>query len=179
MKINAIKDAKTSDLVEFWNIHHQNAPIKKFADRATAVKRCTALQESLSGTNTAPAPVQVLKSVVNKAIAAGAPVFINKPIAEVPAIEVITDKVSDKALKALEAEKGKKPAKKSTPALTHVETGPKKQNTPPHLNLRCPSCGYYAKTTPACLKLARLICPVDPKHGKLLTADERNEKRGR
>lgn len=66
------------------------------------------------------------------------------------------------------------PAKKDAPASTS-----KKQNTPPHLNLRCPVCKYYAKTTPACLKLARLRCPVDVAHGILKTAEERGEKRGR
>ena len=68
-----------------------------------------------------------------------------------------------------------KPARKSAPSTGEA----KKQNTPPHLNVRCASCGYYAKTTPAMMKIARLKCPVDAKHGNLLTAEERGEKRGR
>jgi hypothetical protein len=49
----------------------------------------------------------------------------------------------------------------------------------PHLNLRCPHCGYYVKSTAAMLSRARLTCPVDLQHGLLLTAAERGEKRGR
>lgn len=54
---------------------------------------------------------------------------------------------------------------------------PKKQNTPPHLNLRCAKCGYYAKSTPAMLAIARLKCPVD--NSILQTKEERGETRGK
>ena len=47
----------------------------------------------------------------------------------------------------------------------------KKQPTEPHLNLRCPKCDYYAKTTRSYLAIGRLICPVDSQI--LLTWDER------
>jgi len=47
----------------------------------------------------------------------------------------------------------------------------------PHVNLRCPTCGYYAKTTKEWLAVKRLCCPIDG--AELLTAGERGEKRGR
>lgn len=65
----------------------------------------------------------------------------------------------------------KKPMKK-------VASGDKKkQKIIPHLNLRCPACGYYAKTTPEWMSKGRLKCPVDGKD--LLTKIERGETRGR
>lgn len=129
-----------------------------------------------------------------------------KNLASKPVIEVITDKADAKALAALEKEqaaKAKKALKAPVPsalAKNLKETGitapkaktppapkaprpegeaPAKQNTPPHLNLRCPSCGYYAKSTPDMLAIARLACPVNSKHGILLTKEERGENRGR
>ena len=35
----------------------------------------------------------------------------------------------------------------------------KKQPYNKHVNLRCPKCDYYAKTTRDCLEIARLKCP--------------------
>lgn len=195
------KSLKTSQLVD---VHNGICikPVKKFVDRATAEARVIAaitenvdnkagasredilkllqrsevrliLQPEQVAIQTAkPAPVVELKKAVDKAIASGSPVLVNKP-----AIEVLTDKASDKALKAVESEGNKKPIAKKSAAPS--EDGPRKQNTPPHLNVRCAHCGYYAKTTPAMMKIARLKCPVDGKHGNLLTAEERNEKRGR
>ncbi len=64
----------------------------------------------------------------------------------------------------------KRPVKK-------VASGDKKQKVIPHLNLRCPACGYYAKTTPEWMSKGRLKCPVDGKD--LLTKIERGETRGR
>lgn len=49
------------------------------------------------------------------------------------------------------------------------------KTTAAHLNLRCAHCHYYAKTTIQMLKIARLICPVDNKHGLLLTKEERKD----
>ena len=66
-------------------------------------------------------------------------------------------------------------AKRAAPRADGEE--PRKQNTPPHLNLRCPKCGYYVKSTPAMLEIARVKCPVDGQ--KLLTKEERGEHRGR
>ncbi len=75
-----------------------------------------------------------------------------------------------------------KPAVKKADKPAKVAKSPKEpkvQKKYPHLNLRCPVCKYYAKTTVEMAKKARLVCPVDAKHGKLLTAEERGEKRGR
>jgi hypothetical protein len=42
-----IENAETKDLIAFYNEHNAEKPVKKFADRQTALKRCTALLESL------------------------------------------------------------------------------------------------------------------------------------
>lgn len=46
------------------------------------------------------------------------------------------------------------------------------------VNLRCPRCAYYAKTTRGMLRRARLKCPLHPAE-VLETPSERNEQRGR
>ena len=43
-----IEQAETKDLITFYNKHNAEKPVKKFADRATAVKRCIALVELLN-----------------------------------------------------------------------------------------------------------------------------------
>ncbi len=126
-----------------------------------------------------------------------------------PAIAVITDQASDAAVAAVDVPATtshlkllqKKVANKKVAPVAEVvlppepavveapviagsvapAAAPKKQNTPPHLNLRCPigSCGYYAKTTPGWLAKGRLVCPMNPAHGILKTAEERAEKRGK
>lgn len=63
------------------------------------------------------------------------------------------------------------------PVKKVVSGDKKKQKIIPHLNLRCPACGYYAKTTPEWMSKGRLKCPVDGKD--LLTKIERGETRGR
>jgi hypothetical protein len=42
-----VKTASTADLVAFYNKHNKKAPVKKFADRATAEKRVTALIDEI------------------------------------------------------------------------------------------------------------------------------------
>lgn len=57
--------------------------------------------------------------------------------------------------------------------LNAMERAPwrRKQPTKSHVNLRCPSCDYYAKTTREMLAVGRLKCPADGE--TLLTAKER------
>ena len=43
-----IQAAKTADLVAFYNSHNDEKPVKKFADRATAEKRCIDLLDSVN-----------------------------------------------------------------------------------------------------------------------------------
>lgn len=180
-----IKASKTSMLVAFYNKFAEK-PVTKFADRKTAEGRLLQLAvnknmtaESFVGAmgefadqSEINALVALLPKKEEKKVVEIAKPVVAKAIAAKPAHEVITDNASDKAVAAIN-----KPAKKESSETPDGE--PRKQNTPPHLNLRCPVCGYYAKTTPACLAKARLTCPVDAKHGHLLTAEERNEKRGR
>ena len=73
----------------------------------------------------------------------------------------------------------KAPAVKKQAKVPKAPKEKKKQKPSPHLNLRCEVCAYYAKTTTEMHAKARLVCPVDAKHGKLKTAEERGEKRGR
>lgn len=193
--VNAfVKTLKTGHIVSLYNAANPAKPVTKFSDRTTAEKRLAAIL--------AKGELDVSKYT---------------DLLGLPATAVITDKASDKAIKALEAEPKPKPKAEAEPPLrrqklmadikavlavkpvvvdstpqakapiskpaitkpTPVPAAPKAQNTPPHLNLRCPVCAYYAKSTPAMLKLARLVCPVDRKHGILMTAEERGEKRGR
>jgi hypothetical protein len=42
-----IRNAKTAELVAYWNEHHASKPIKKFLDRATAERRCIELLDTL------------------------------------------------------------------------------------------------------------------------------------
>lgn len=84
-----------------------------------------------------------------------------------------------KAAKVAVAKK-EPPAKK---AVVHnikkkaVKSEAPKTSDASHLNLRCPKCDYYAKTTGAMLKQGRLRCPIDK--SILQTKDERGETRGR
>lgn len=50
-----VKTATTTDLVEFYN-KHSDKPIKKFADRAAAEKRCQAIIDALAAKAPAAAP---------------------------------------------------------------------------------------------------------------------------
>lgn len=68
---------------------------------------------------------------------------------------------------------------KHIPLPPKIPKEKKKQIVKPHINLRCPKCNYYVKTTEDMLAIARPRCPVDITHGLLLTAVERGEKRGR
>lgn len=43
-----IQAAKTAELVAFYNAHNEEKPVKKFADRATAEKRCIDLLDSIN-----------------------------------------------------------------------------------------------------------------------------------
>lgn len=54
MKTINVKTAKTAELVAFYNAHAFR-PVKKFADRATAEKRVSALLETLEPVKTTPA----------------------------------------------------------------------------------------------------------------------------
>ncbi len=155
-----VKGLKTALLVALYNLAQDpetwkgngkpSATVKKFTDRATAEKRLIKLMTGWDDAANAFAGYnEFYADFAHKA---------KKLSIDLPTPE------EDKP----EAKKGKMPRKTDG-----------QSKTPPHLNLRCPSCGYYAKTIPTMLAKARLICPVDPKHGKLLTADERGEKRGR
>lgn len=155
-----IKGLKTQLLVSLYNMAQNpetwkgtgkpSAEVKKFADRATAEKRLLRLMTVWDDAETAFGGYnEFYADFAHNAKKIG----IDLPTPE--------DEV--------------KPAKESKAKATPGG----KQATPPHFNLRCPSCGYYAKTTMDFLNKGRLVCPVNPKHGVLKTAEERGEKRGR
>lgn len=52
--VEEVKAAKTGDLVAFWN-EKADKPVKKFADRATAEKRCISLLAALEAIDSAHA----------------------------------------------------------------------------------------------------------------------------
>lgn len=177
-----IQNLNSKELVFIHNTVNPDGQIKKFADRATAEKR---MLKIIAGNpdyitfHKANAAKLKADGIVIPAIEAPVPVPpVRTASPEAPTKEQI------KARKILEAMKAKaqpegSAAPKATRAPKEGAAPAKKQNTPPHLNVRCACCGYYAKTTPAMMQIARLKCPVDPKHGNLLTAEERGENRGR
>ncbi len=85
--IEAIREAKTSELVTFYNAHNVEKPVTKFSDRKTAEKRCIALFEALSALEEAP-------------VAPAAPAVTHKPRKVAEKKEVDTDNLSDEEFKA-------------------------------------------------------------------------------
>lgn len=85
--IEDIKNAKTGELVTFYNAHNPSKPVNRFADRKTAEKRCIAILEAVAalGEDTPAAPVPAVKVKGRK-------------VAEKP--EVDTDAMSDEEFKA-------------------------------------------------------------------------------
>lgn len=160
-----IKEQNTKTLVDIFNLT-QPTPIKKFSDRAAAEKRMTKL---MAGN---PDYITFYKQFAGKLKAD----HITIPPIEMP--KPAPEPAAAAPVKTKPAPVNKLAKEESTQADQREGRTPKKQKLTPHLNLRCPSCGYYAKSTPAMLSKARLTCPVDPKHGKLLTAEERGETRG-
>ena len=67
--IEQIKAAKSAELVVFYNSHNADKPVKKFADRATAEKRCAALLPAKAAPDVA-AVVAKSKKTLTKAPAA-------------------------------------------------------------------------------------------------------------
>lgn len=149
---------KTAQVITLYNLSVETGKaVKKFADRKTAEGR---MLKALAPNG----QEDEYRAFVEKHGADAKSAGIELPVLEAPKPEANEEAPKKRGRKAAPRQDG---------------DAPRKQNTPPHLNLRCPTCQYYAKSTPAMLKIARLICPVDPKHGKLLTAEERGEKRGR
>lgn len=85
--IEEIREAKTSDLVTFYNAHNVDKPVTKFSDRKTAEKRCLALFEALQAIEEAPAAPE-------------APVVSHKPRKVAEKKEVNTEDLSDEEFKA-------------------------------------------------------------------------------
>lgn len=97
--IEEIQAAKTSDLVLFWNANHVDAPIKKFADRKTAEKRCIALMETLVALE-AEAPKKAAQVWEDDNVR---PV-VHKPrnvvVKEAPVVDIEDENLSDEEVKA-------------------------------------------------------------------------------
>ncbi len=87
--IEAIREAKTSELVTFYNAHNADKTITKFSDRATAEKRCIALLEVIAALEEAP-----------KAPEAPAPVVAHKPRKVAEKKEPNLEELDDEAFKA-------------------------------------------------------------------------------
>lgn len=153
-----LSSLKTAQLVAIYNLATPKAPVKKFENRGTAEKRLLTL---LTGWNvTKDEPDGYANFFADFAVAGKLGFDLPEP--EAPAAE-----------KPEPGEKPKREKKERAPREKKEKEAPS-----PHLNLRCGTCKFYAKTTEAMMKLGRLACPVDPKHGKLLTAVERSENRG-
>jgi hypothetical protein len=194
-----VKGLKTPDILALYNLaNYPETPVKRFATRMAAEARLVRVMAVDPAYFYKRLAAPAAKLNIHLPVPEGAtprkpaaPAVV--PVSKRPAIDVITDAADKKALQAIEAEGRPAAPKPAAPAvrahaLAKEESAQadaregkakKKQITSPHLNLRCPECGYYAKSTMVYLAIARLACPVSPKHGPLLTADERGEKRGR
>lgn len=155
------KDLDTKVIIAAHNFLNDNgAPVKKFADRKTAEVRLAKMISQRIAQNDS---FKDLRAV----------------IVALEAVKLIGEGLSkDAQLKycpPVKAASAPKPPASARPAAAPHE----KKQPEPILNLRCPSCGYFAKVWPSHMAIARLKCPVDKSHGDLLTAEERNEKRGR
>lgn len=158
-----IEDQNTKTLVDIYNTT-SDSPVKKFSDRKAAVTRLT---KHMGGN---PDYVAFYKANAAKLKAVG----IEIPSLEAPAPVTPEQAKAQKVLAKLKKEQA---AGKTT--NVDAPAASKKQNTPPLLNIRCPHCGFFAKVPAASIGGPRLVCPVAKDHGKLLTAEERGEKRGR
>ena len=145
-----LKLLKTSQLIAMYNYANPTNMVNKFADHETAIKRVAAL---VKGTEYSALYQRFAKRV--HGVVLPPPEDVGLLEEEPPAPEP-------------EPEPKPKPIKEKKP----------KENSP-HLNLRRPTCKYYIKTTAEMLAIARPNCPANIAHGKLLTANERGEKRGR
>lgn len=66
LTIDNIKEIPTKILVDFWNAHHADALIKKFADRKTAEKRILTLVERLAHSEPVSEPTDAPAAPVYK-----------------------------------------------------------------------------------------------------------------
>lgn len=176
----AIKTLKTAEIINLYNSHLMEgaSAVKKFSDRAAAEKRLLKLAEENLG---------LMDRLNDLANGNGSMPLLEsdlvdpKPEPELGNPQGLT-LVGAKALDAVLAAKKaaeEKEAKKVAKATKKAAAGPKKQKTIPQINLRCPSCGFFAKTTTEWHAKGKLVCPMNKAHGVLQTAEERGEKRGR
>lgn len=154
-----IQTLKTAQLVALYNlVNPPEARVKKFADRATAEARLVKMIDKYPDNGYSDFFSDFAGQTAKLGFELPAPAPAPEPVKEVPQEE---DKPAPK--KGVRAERAKK----------------SKEPSSPHVNLRCGSCDYYAKTTLVFLAKGRLVCPMNKAHGNLLTAEERGEKRGR
>jgi hypothetical protein len=93
--LTGVAQLTTSDLVAFYNQHNKKSPVKKFADRATAEKRCLALAQSIDAAAKESAKLASAGPVV-KTTKAGATVTI-RPAAGAPALPTKSPKAAVKS----------------------------------------------------------------------------------
>lgn len=154
-----LKTLATSQLVAVKNSLSSGKPIQKFSTRAAG--------EAAVG--------KLLPSSYEEALAS----LKKEGIKIAPEFTEAAPEPSPKLLlMPAAAPKAVAKAPKAAPPASG-DPAPKKQVHAPMLNIRCGTCGFFAKTTPAMLGKGRLKCPIHASHGNLLTAEERGEKRGR
>jgi hypothetical protein len=148
-----IADATPATLVSLYNATLPGTAklIKKFSDRKTAQERLWNLMTTHEG---AKNPTEGYRAFYADHCADALKAKIELP--EPPA-EVTTK--SAKAPKEPKAPRVKK---------EHITL----------FNVRCPVCGYFAKGSLSGQGEHRLVCPANPKHGILLSPEERKEQRG-
>lgn len=162
-----IKSLTTVQIVGLYNLANPKAQIQKFSDRATAEKRILAVAGKWGeAKNQSDGYEMFFGDLATDTVKLGF---------ELPAPDDSTPELGEKPAAAktfgvVEGGKGKgtRPAASSPKPPAVAKDGP----APPHLNLRCPVCNYYAKTTPDMMAVGRLLCPVSG-HGILQTKEER------
>lgn len=164
-----LKTLKPPQLVEIYNALSKGKIIKKFIDRPTAESKVLALLPPANGAmgDTRERLLKLLSaSDVHLA-------FTEEQVNSQRAIEI-------EQTRHREREAAVKPPAPPPVSVSSGAPRPRReaQPAPAQINLRCPDCGYFAKTTVVMMAKARLVCPVSLSHGKLLTPAEREEKRG-
>jgi hypothetical protein len=98
--------------------------------------------------------------------------------AQMPYLLGTVEPTVKRILREWDTQPGTTPKKKSSGRTEVKNTIGWKEGDPiQSVNLRCPQCGYFAKTSNEMLSRGRLKCPVD---GEVLaTKEERGEKKGR
>lgn len=167
---NFLADCKPNQLVALYNMLVPAKPIAKFESRSVAESRVLVLIQS-QGTY-----VEFFGDYAAEASKAGIelPAPRKSKVVELPEAKVSAPASTKKAPAAKKEESTTGPtAKAEGDNLLHLPKIDRSESK----WVRCPKCGYTAKTFQQMLDIARIKCPVHDV--AMLTALERQETRGK